>query len=59
MTNWHPNKSGAPADGAGVSFVVDNDLYLEKIQQLSVKIKLLAFKPQIGWLFLCLACLCE
>lgn len=43
------------ADGAGVSFAVDNDLHLEKIQQLSVKIKLLALKPQIGRLFLCLA----
>lgn len=38
--------------------MVDNDLHIEKIQQLSVKIKLLALKPQIGWLFLCLALLC-
>lgn len=37
--------------------MVGNDLHLEKIQQLSVKIKLLALKPQIGWLFLCLALL--
>lgn len=37
--------------------MVDNDLHLEKIEQLSVKIKLLALKPQIGWLFLCLALL--
>jgi len=33
--------------------VVDNDFCLEKIQHLTVKIKLPAFKPQIGRLFLC------
>lgn len=39
--------------------MVDNDLCLEKIQHLTVKIKLPAFKPQIGRLFLCLVCRCE
>lgn len=36
--------------------MVDNDLCLEKIQQLTVKIKPLAFKPQIGRLFLGSVC---
>lgn len=39
--------------------MVDDDLPVEKIRQLPVKVKRLALKPQVGWLCLRQARLCE